>query len=232
MSLYTNPLTIQVRSIARSLGLTGIIGKLFHSNRYEEYFDDAMFAAIRAGDVVWDVGANIGYYSRKFANAIGPEGKVFAIEPFPETVDRLKLNTAQDEAVHVIPMAMGAKAGSVRMQVGGDDIGATNKIVDGNNAESTTEVELITGDLLLERGDAEAPQIIKIDTEGFELDVLEGMASLLSNLTLRALFVEVHFGNLAERGTPNAPARIEALLLGSGFHVQWLDPSHLAAYRK
>lgn len=232
MSLYTNPIMIQVRSIVRSLGLTRTLAKIFHSDRYEEYFDNAMFTAIRAGDVVWDVGANIGYYSRKFANAIGPEGKVFAIEPFPETIDRLKLNTAKHDTVHVIPIAMGAKAGSVRMQVGGDDIGATNKIVDGNNAESTTEVEVITGDLLLERGDAEPPQIIKIDTEGFELDVLEGMSSLLSSPDLRALFVEVHFGNLAERGTPNAPAGIEALLLASGFHLQWLDPSHLAAYRK
>lgn len=231
MSLHTNPIIIQARSIARSLGLTRIVGKFFQSDRYEEAFDDAMFTAIKAGDVVWDIGANIGYYSRKFAAAAGLDGKVFAFEPFPETIARLRQETAQHQTIHVVPLALGAEAGSVRMQVGGDDIGATNKIVGGDAAGGVTEVEVITGDLLLERGDVEAPHIIKIDTEGFELDVLEGMAGLLANPRVRAVFVEVHFGNLAERGKPNAPAKIEALLLVSGFRLQWLDPSHLAAYR-
>lgn len=58
------------------------------------------------------------------------------------------------------------------------------------------------------------------------------MAGLLAYPRLRAVFVEVHFGNLAERGMPNAPAKIEALFLDGGFRLQWLDPSHLAAYRK
>lgn len=232
MSLHTNPIIIQVRSIARSLGLTRIVGQFFQRDRYEEAFDDAMFTAIMTGDVVWDVGANIGYYSRKFADASGPNGKVFAFEPFPATVDRLKLETAGHQTVHVVPVALGAETASVRMQVGGDDIGATNKIIGGAGAEGVAEVTVTTGDLLLKHGDVEAPHIIKIDTEGFELDVLEGMAGLLSNPRLRAVFVEVHFGNLAERGMPNAPARIEALLLRSGFRLQWLDPSHLAAYRK
>ena len=49
--------------------------------------------------------------------------------------------------------------------------------------------------------------------------------------TLRAVFIEVHFGILAERGLSAAPGRIERLLSEKGFRNRWLDLSHLAAYR-
>lgn len=231
MSYQTNPLTIKARNIARTLGLTRIVGKLLRGDRYEQAFEDAMFATIGVGDVVWDIGANVGYYSKKFAGAAGPQGKVFAFEPFPETINRLKSETAGHPTVNVVPMALGAEAGSVRMQEGGDYLGATNKIVSSDVTEGSAKVDVITGDALVGRGGVQAPNILKIDTEGFELDVLEGMKGLLNAPGLRALFIEVHFGNLAERGMSNAPARIEEILLTSGYRLRWLDPSHLAAYR-
>lgn len=232
MSWQTHSITIEARNLARSLGLTRVVGKLLQGDRYEQAFDEAMFAAIVAGDVVWDIGANIGFYSKKFADAVGPNGSVFAFEPFPKTIERLKAETEGNDIVSVVPMALGAKAGSVHMQEGEDDIGATNRIVGGDVSEGYVEIEVITGDALIDRGDVKTPDILKIDTEGFELEVLEGMKTLLQNSGLRALFIEVHFGNLAERGMPNAPARIEEILLASNYHLRWLDSSHLAAYRK
>jgi FkbM family methyltransferase len=232
MSWQTNPITIKTRSFARSLGLTKMIGKLLQGERYEQAFDDAMFAAIRQNDVVWDVGANIGYYSKKFAKAAGPGGKVFAFEPFPKTISRLKSQLEGYETVVVVPMALGSDSGTVRMQDGGDDLGATNKIVGKGTVEGFVEVEVITGDGLVDRDGAQRPNILKVDTEGFELDVLQGMKDLLQGPELRALFIEVHFSNLAERGMPYAPATIEEILSASGYRLRWLDPSHLAAYRK
>lgn len=49
-----------------------------------------MFEAIKPGDVIWDVGANVGYYTRKFSDSVGPAGQVFAFEPFPATAARLR----------------------------------------------------------------------------------------------------------------------------------------------
>lgn len=232
MSWQTNPITIKARSFARRMGLTRIVGKLLQGDRYEEAFDDAMFAAIGPDDIIWDIGANMGYYTKMFAEATGSGGKVFAFEPFPETVKRLNTGIEGCDNIIVIPMALGSEGGMVRMQDGGDDFGATNKIVGTNASEGFTEVEVITGDTLVARGDAERPNILKIDTEGFELDVLEGIKGLLGETGLRALFIEVHFGNLAERGMAHAPARIEQILLASGYRLRWLDPSHLAAYRE
>lgn len=231
MSWWTYTLTIKARSLARSLGLTKLLAAILHSDRYEEAFDDAMFAEIGSGDVIWDVGANIGYYSKKFADASSPGGKVLAFEPFPETVVQLQSAVGDGGNITVVPKALGAKPDTVRMAQGGDELGATNKIVSASTSEGLSEVEVLTGDALLETGNVPAPNIIKIDTEGFELDVLEGMARLLRKPELRAIFIEVHFGNLAERGMSNAPAKIEKILSANGYRLRWLDPSHLAAYR-
>ena len=57
-----------------------------HGRGYEESFRAAMFACIRPGDCVWDVGANIGLYSELFAAAVGPAGKVISFEPSPDCV--------------------------------------------------------------------------------------------------------------------------------------------------
>lgn len=76
------------------------------------------------------------------------------------------------------------------------------------------------------------PTLIKIDTEGFELDVLRGMVALIEDTpTLRARFIEVHFGLLAECGMPEAPIMIEQLLEKNGFKTTWVDSSHIAAVR-
>lgn len=231
MSWRTNPFTIQVRSLARSIGLTGLIAKLIQGDRYEQAFDDAMFANINPGDIVWDVGANIGYYSNKFAATATPGGHVFAFEPFPETVRKLTDQFSDHSGITILPVALGSKPGKLAMEEGGDELGATNRVVAGPVKEGDNIVEIARGDTLVDIGKAKMPNAIKIDTEGFELDVLHGMTKLLREPNLRALFVEVHFGNLAEKGMAHAPAEIELLLLESGFSLDWVDPSHVVALR-
>ena len=73
--------------------------------------------------------------------------------------------------------------------------------------------------------------MVKIDVEGYEVEVIEGFGPLLHEPSLRALYVEVHFRLLHERGLDDGPARIEELLGSAGFRTQWLDLSHLAAVR-
>ena len=136
-----------------------------------------------------------------------------AIEPFPATAARLRAELTGVETVTVLPVALGAETGTVSMREGDDELGATNRIVEGGAGESKViRVDIATGDSIFSRGLAAAPAIIKIDTEGFELDVLNGMQEILNRATLRAVFIEVHFAILAERGLSAAPGRIERLL--------------------
>ena len=161
--------------------------------------------------------------------------QVFAFEPFPATAARLRAELTGVETVTVLPVALGAETGTVSMREGDDEFGATSRIVAQGAGEAgegrVTRVAIATGDSIFSQGLAAAPAIIKIDTEGFELDVLNGMQEMLNSATLRAVFIEVHFGILAERGLSAAPGRIERLLSEKGFRNRWLDLSHLAAYR-
>ena len=233
MSWQTNPAMIGLHNVARKTGVIQFISQLLPQKKYyEQTFDTAMFEAIKPGDVIWDVGANVGYHTRKFSNSVGSAGQVFAFEPFPATAARLRAELTGVETVTVLPVALGAETGTVSMREGDDEFGATSRIVAQGSGESgVTCVDIATGDSIFSQGLAAAPEIIKIDTEDFELDVLNGMQEILNRATLRAVFIEVHFGILAERGLSAAPGRIERLLSEKGFRNRWLDLSHLAAYR-
>ncbi len=73
--------------------------------------------------------------------------------------------------------------------------------------------------------------MIKVDVEGFEEEVLQGMGEMLTSPELRSVLVEVHFMKLELRGKATAPVRIEKLLRDKGFKTNWVDASHLFASR-
>lgn len=230
MTWHTNPTFLAMRNVARRAGLTKAIGLLRAKQRYEHAFEDAIFATLRPGDVVWDVGANVGYYTKRFAGSVSPSGKVIAFEPFPDTADQLRENLEGVDNYSLMRFALGAASGRVTMKQGDDSLGATNRIVEG--FAQGVEIVIRTGDELVEEGCVEAPSVIKIDTEGFEYEVLLGIKALITLPKLRAIFIEVHFGLLADRGFPTAPAAIERELKAAGFSTRWVDPSHLAASRE
>ncbi len=230
MTWHTNPTVIRLRNVARKLGLTRHVVGLRSARTYEQAFDDAIFSAIRKGDVVWDVGANVGYYTKRFVHAVGPNGHVVAFEPFPATVERLRAHMQGAPNYSLLEMALGAENGEVSMQAGNDDLGATSRII--ASPDQGVRIRISAGDSLLEREGVSAPTVLKIDTEGYELDVLRGMTGQLNSPRLRAVFVEVHFGLLTERKQPEAPVEIERLLNAAGFSTRWVDPSHIAAERR
>jgi len=91
-------------------------------------------------------------------------------------------------------------------------------------------VRVARADTLVAAGER-APNVIKIDVEGFEGEVLQGMDELLSRPELRAVFIEVHFAQLAKRGKEMEPVQIVERLRRRGFSISWLDASHLAGHR-
>lgn len=231
MSWQTNRSMIALRNAARRVGLTRIAGRLRPGDTYEKAFDDALLAVIQPGDTVWDVGANVGHYTRKFAEAAGRDGKVVAFEPFPSNVKRLRVGVDGLENVLVLPIALGANTGTMAMEGGSDLLGATSRLVEGPASGAAAEVEIEMGDAVVTRQLAAAPTVLKIDTEGFELDVLRGIPDRLADPALRAVFIEVHFGLLANRGMAKAPQEIERILKAAGFATRWVDPSHIAGER-
>lgn len=233
MSWKTHWITLRMRSLGRTLGINRFAAGLVSSGSYEDRFQDLMFAQIEPDDCVWDIGANVGLYTSQFADLVGDQGAVFAFEPSPINLEKLRQAVHNRENVVVVPVALGATQSTVRFQQGEDACGATSKVLEGAECgpSGSVEVKMLRGDELANSNQVSFPNVIKIDTEGFELDVLEGLGKIIGDPTVRALCIEVHFGLLSARGLQDAPARIETLLVDAGFQVLWSDASHIVATR-
>lgn len=232
MSWRTNGLILSIRDLGRKTGVNRFLASRRRGS-YEDHFQKAMLNLVRKDDTVWDVGANQGIYSRKFSEIVGPLGQVFAFEPSHLNLENLRAAVQNLQNVVVLPVALGREERLVAFQQGNDALGATSRIVDSpaKTLDTRGEVYLMTGDDLISQGKAALPNVIKIDTEGFELDVLQGLAETLQNYYLRALCIEVHFGQLRDRGLVKAAAEIESLLKSAHFAIAWPDTSHIVATR-
>lgn len=233
MSVTTHPSVIWLRSQLRRTGLTKVLGRLRSGKNYEAAVDEALLGALRPGDIAWDIGANVGLYTRKIAERVGAGGRVYAFEPSPANAAQLKANCATLANVTLLNCGLSSQAGRTKFLQGSDDIGATSRIVGAGDigANALQDVELRRADDIVASGTAPVPDVVKIDVEGHEYDVLEGMADVLANRRLRTLIVEVHFGLLADAGRPEVPGLIERRLASNGFETRWIDPSHLLASR-
>jgi FkbM family methyltransferase len=230
MSWRTNKVVVGARNVGRSLGLNRAVALLTQGKGYEERYDASFSQLLREGDCIWDVGSNIGYYTMQFAAKVGSGGAVYAFEPSPVNFSRLTAACAGSPAVKPHQIGLGKSEGVLPFAQGADTIGATSRIV-ANADDTTVSVQVRPGAALIAEGLARSPNIIKIDVEGYEPEVLEGLGEALHNPSLRAIGVEVHFGLLRNRGLDDAPAAIEKRLKGAGFTARWTDASHMIAQR-
>lgn len=134
---------------------------------------------ISSGDWALDVGANIGHYSARLSNLVGPQGRVIAFEPIPETFELLAANVArfQHSNVTLINAAASNSTCMLGMEIPHFDSGLSNyymaNIV---NRQSDASVLSIPVDAL---SIPNTVRLVKIDVEGHELQALHGMKELL-----------------------------------------------------
>lgn len=220
------PIRTPLHSAARRIGLLPTLRRLrswaSQGSDYEEAFQTAIRATVARGDVVWDVGANVGFYTRQFVDLVGPSGKVVAFEPHPDTFSQLSEVTAPN--VEHVQAALGKESGSLPMSL--SDASTTHSFVRQHGSESIM-VPVLTGDAYAEAHGT--PTVIKIDVEGFEVHVLQGLSETLTHV--RAVLCEVHYSALREAGWTNGPRKVEQLLRAAGLAARWTDPNHIVATR-
>lgn len=234
LMMWTSPLSLRLRDAARRLGLSRALGRWIHRYGYEDRFGKALLAAVRPGDVVWDIGANVGLYSKQFLTTVGPSGKVVAFEPMFEAYEELMRTCADATTFAALNLAVGAVDGAVAMEVANSAIDPTNRVVANKPpvSENGRIVPLRSVRSLCEEHAEWFPNVIKIDVEGHEGAVIEGCGGLLADARLRVIGVEVHFGLLHSHGEDATPGQIESSLRAGGFLVRWTDPSHLIATKR
>jgi FkbM family methyltransferase len=228
---FSSQTAIRLRSFGRRLGIFPPLVRALRNisrARYEERFDAALLGAIRGGDTVWDVGANVGLYTEKFAGLVQPSGHIVAFEPSPTNVQALRARFTDANRLTICPVALADRTHTATFYANGTDDGTTDSLVQRAADAVPYQVEVRRGDEYLQKF---PPNVIKIDVEGFELEVLRGLPQVLASPGLRSVMIEVHFGILSDRGLTDAPADLTALLRRAGLAISWVDSSHVVGSR-
>lgn len=177
---------------------------------------------LRPHEVFWDIGANLGFWSLLL---VGRGSEAHAFEPTPLTFqNQCKQFAAQlpphRDRLHGHNVALSAQSGKMRFVV---DRGQANYLLKNDEAYGgqVAEVDVRTVDAF--RGQAPAPNFIKIDVEGWTLPVLEGARETLGNPDLHGLVIETF--RFADGASAEMRA-VEDLLAGYGFRPFAYDPSN------
>ncbi len=134
----------------------------------------------KPGMTVVDVGANFGYYTLLFGDAVGSSGQVVAIEPVPSTVQLLRLSIELNgytrcTALHEVALGQNA-SGEAHMFVPPHE--PKNATVVPRALPDTLKVKSTNLDTVLK--DFARVDLIKIDAEGAELDIVSGMEAVVA----------------------------------------------------
>ena len=167
------------------------------------------------GDVVIDVGANIGTHTVALAKRVGPAGAVHAFEPQRLSFQLLCANAALNGLtnVHCYQQGVGAAPGTARVPLPDLERGSNVGRFALGQAQEGEAVPVVTLDSL----DLPAVKLIKIDVEGMEADVVRGARALISR-TYPVLFVE--------NNIPEKSAELIRSIQDLGYRCWW----QLASY--
>lgn len=183
----------------------------------EPVIQDAFADRVPPGGIVWDVGANVGFYSMIAARFVG-DGRVFAFEPLPANQAAIRRNAALNglENVELIAVALSDAEGEADLELHGDptwaklDTSADTTFKRDSAVAGSVRVAVSTLDAQLAK--LPAPDLVKIDIEGAEVAALRGAVRLLDEVR-PTLICELH-------GT-NEP--VAALLESHGYDVRTIE---------
>jgi FkbM family methyltransferase len=185
---------------------------------------DSLSPVLRAGSVLLDVGAHIGYFSLKGALKVGPSGRVISFEPNPETLVLLRDNVAVNRAsnITVEPIACSDRDQMLTLfaapiaNTGASSLSRDNADLDPDTAPAKAypvrarPIDDVVRELDLRRVDA-----IKIDVEGAEVSVLRGAIETLKRFHPKVV-IEIVERQLASFHT--TPADVTAILKEAGYN--------------
>jgi FkbM family methyltransferase len=171
----------------------GLDASLFYNGVYEAGTLHVMRQLLRSGDTFVDVGANIGLMSVVGARLVGPHGRVHAFEPVPAIHDVLEqnilLNRADNVTTHCMALGETRELREIHEQSRINRGSASLILSDASDAAAYL-VRVDTIDNLFATGGNGRVRLVKIDVEGWELDVLQGARALLSGPHAPAICLE------------------------------------------
>ncbi|HKD15360.1 MAG TPA: FkbM family methyltransferase [Candidatus Angelobacter sp.] len=207
--------------------------QVFLGGCYEPQESACIRDILRPGMTFIDVGANWGFFTLMAAHLVGPSGKVVAIEADPRVFARLKQNVTRNllRQVQIFEMAVADRHGTVTLAGHSESAGnpGVSRLVENGSAEPLKfSVKSCPLDSLLQQTHLENIDLLKIDVEGAEDLVLEGMEEGLRSRRYHRILLEIHPLQLAERG--RTAREVIAVLTEHGYRGYALD--YFKALRK
>lgn len=190
--------------------------RLYGKGEYEPYQTELWQQDIRPGDVVLDIGANIGYYTLLFARWVGPTGRVYAFEPDPKNFDILKRNVELNGYANVVlsSKAVSDRTQTLRLYLSSDP--KDHRTYDVGDGRPSIEIEAVSLDDYFADYDGRV-DFVKMDIQGFEPVALAGMRRFLERTRPRKLTTEFFPKALKRCGTE--PADYVRALADCGFEL-------------
>lgn len=155
------------------------MGQRVALGKYEPYETELILREAKKGDVVIDVGANIGYYTILLADKVGPSGKVYAFEPDSKNFEILEKNIEINKLSNVILIkaALSSQKGVKKLYRSTENYG-DHRMFGKEKKRGSEEIKTMKLDDFLENKEKKV-DFLKIDTQGWEPAVIDGAKEII-----------------------------------------------------
>lgn len=184
------PGEMEIRIVQGPLrGYRWIVGSANHGcwlGSYEQTKQRLFASSVRPGMVIFDLGANVGFYSLLASSLTGATGRVVCFEPAERNLAYLRRHIGRNRVSNCVvwPVAVGRQKSTAYFSAGSGPC-------EGHLASEGTPVRVVALDPLIAAGELPPPQLIKCDIEGAELDALHGARAALA-LHRPTIFLATH----------------------------------------
>jgi FkbM family methyltransferase len=146
---------------------------LYNNRIYEQETTLFFRNYLKKGDTVYDIGANIGYFTLEFARLIGTTGKVLCFEPHPEIFEVLTNNVRRNgyKNIRLHNVACSESNSKQRLYFSSENEG-NHKIIENEKSSQSVDIQAVRLDSIITLN---PPSLIKMDIEGAELLALKGI---------------------------------------------------------
>lgn len=145
-------------------------------NKQDKYEIALIKKNIKPGDVIMDIGANIGYYTRILSNLVGSKGKVHAFEPDPVNYKRLVQLCGKLHNVILNNKAIGPKTERIKIYTS-KTLNVDHRTYKPEVYEAEIEIDAVNADDYFKN--LGQVHFIKMDIQGFEMSAVRGMERIL-----------------------------------------------------
>ncbi|HBT93791.1 MAG TPA: hypothetical protein DEB23_05980, partial [Chitinophagaceae bacterium] len=157
---------------------------------------------LRKNSIVFDIGANMGFYTIWISRSIDELGQIHSFEPDTKNFKRLSQNISINQfkgQFHTNNVAVSKQNGKMKMTIGFD---GENHLVPSNFGGNSSIINVVCLDDYCNQHNINRIDFVKIDVEGFELDVLKGGIYLLTQKNVDVIQLEINRALINSGTTP------------------------------